>query len=96
MSETRAIYDAGWFVLTLPDGTRARFYPATATLLATGEGWRLYKSKTDRFVLLEDDEGEETACVIDMDMALSYLEEGQRTQEGEQLLAEHVASLPEV
>lgn len=84
-------------ILLSVDGSLARFRPDTATLLASGDDWQIFLSKTDRFVLVEtdDDEGE-SALVLGTDTAMDYLHDGKRTPEGERLLAEYIASLPEV
>ncbi|GIV20065.1 MAG: hypothetical protein KatS3mg023_1816 [Armatimonadota bacterium] len=84
------------YVAELLDGKRARFDPDTATLLGSGEGWTLYRTRHQRYIIVEEDEGELDVYEIAYHAAVGMLEDAdQLSDEGRRVLDDHIQSLPE-
>lgn len=83
-------------IAELIDGRRARFNPDTAIVLGRGEGWTLYRTSHQRFIMVEEDEGELDVYEIAYPMVVGMLEDAdERSAEGQRILDDHIQSLPE-
>lgn len=84
-------------IVDLLDGTEARFNPDAGSVLARGEGWTLYRSRTGRLVLVEVHGDETTAYEIREDDLLDWAEDATwLSTEMQEEVAAARSELPEI
>ena len=84
-------------IVSLLDGTEARFNPEAASVLARDESWTLYRSRTGRFVVVDERLDTTTAYEIQGSELLEWIEEAEwLSSEMQEMLAAARDQLPEI